>query len=344
MHKTLTINFIGSFTTGYVGEVSDESHICNELEYLGHKVNRIPRDIWKARCENEKLDESWEKTISNLGADINIMCKWHHFAGNPEIDVYPDSYVKILRHRSKAPVLYWVWDYMYDNGMPRWHLPIAKEADLYLTNEFGVKDKYYQNTNFYYFPFDVSDAQIQRQTAEKKYNVAFFGSYIGQGDRISWLPEINRVHPVKVFSWNHEEWKNNGFDAEPAVYGMDFAKKIAECKIVLGFNVNDHCWGYWSNRVGKVLSVGGFLLQRWVPGMELFLRDGAEYFSSVEEAINKIEYFLHHNGERERIAQRGYEIGLDKFTSRSRIKELAILMDRYLKGGIKEYQPPKFIL
>ena len=118
-----------------------------------------------------------------------------------------------------------------------------------------------------------------------------------------------------------------------AVYGNDFIKEVSQTKICLGFSVNPDTWGYWSNRVGKTLTVGGFLLQRYVPGMELFLRDGADYFSSIEEAREKIDYYLKFPQKREEVAQRGYEIGRDRFTSEARIKELMILIDRFKKGA-----------
>jgi spore maturation protein CgeB len=82
--------------------------------------------------------------------------------------------------------------------------------------------------------------------------------------------------------------------------------------------------------------LGGFLLYRYVPGMELFLRDGCEYFSSIDEAVDKIHYYLEHEDERELIADRGHQIGREKFTSEARVKELMILIDRYLKGAFNE--------
>lgn len=324
----MKINFVGNFASGYVGEVADETHITNEIEYLGNQVKRIPRDIWKAHVDSDSTSgHQWPELTNDLKADINIICKWDAF--NKE------DYIQTLRHRSEAPVFYWVWDYMYYNGMPEWHMRMAKTADLYLSND--IKSPHYKDMlNLYYFPFDVSDNAIDKIYAQKKYDVTFFGSHLAQGDRIEWLTEINKATPIKVFSWNFEEWQKLGFDAEPPVWGQNFAQRVAESKIILGFNVEDHCWGYWSNRVGKVLSTGGFLLQRYVPGMELFLRNGCEYFSSIEEANKKIKYYLEHNTERERTAQRGYEIGRDKFTSRARVKELMILCDRYIKGGFNE--------
>ncbi len=327
----MKINFIGSFTTGYVGETADETHLANELEFMGHDVNRIPRDIWKAFADGS--EGARPGVTDHLKADINIIAKWHHFNS--------EDYINILRHRSEAPVFYWVWDYMCDDnpespGIIGWHEEMVAASDLYLGND--VRNPLYsKHKNAYYFPFDVSDYNLDKiNGVDKKIKVGFFGTWLEQGDRSTWLPEINRDYPITVFSWNHEEWTKRGFEAYPAVWGNEFAQKVAECKIILGFNVNDHSWGYWSNRVGKVLTTGGFLLQRYVPGMELFLRDGAEYFSSVVEAKRKINYYLEHNTLRQKIADRGYEIGRERFTSRARIRELSILMDRYLKGGFIE--------
>jgi len=328
--KRYNINFIGNFSLGYVGEKADECILADALEKLGHNVQRVPRDIWKAICDGEWQDQ-WEDFVPDSVVDINIICKWHHFNNS--------KYASKLREDTQAPVFYWVWDYMFDAAIPQWHIEMINGSDLYLGNDVRVVDLYKEAgadiSKLYYFPFDVSDSAYDRVILPKKYDVVFFGSYVGQGDRIEWLKEINKSVPIKVFGWNWLEWGKNGFNAEPAVYGENFVNRVAESKIMLGFNVNDHCWGYWSNRTGKILTLGGFLLYRYVPGMELFLRNGTEYFSSPDEAIEKIKYFLEHDEEREKIAQRGYEIGRQRFTSEARMTDLMILADRYLKGAFK---------
>jgi spore maturation protein CgeB len=223
---------------------------------------------------------------------------------------------------------------------------MAIAADLHLTNEGGDFDKMREyGIKPYYFPMDVSSKEFNRvlidptgpavlQPVQKVHNISFFGSHIGVGDRLEWLKIINQKFPVKIWAPDYEAWKKDGFEAYPAVWGNDFALEVAKSKIVLGFNVNDHCWGYWSNRVGKVLTVGGFLLQRYVPGMELFLRDGVGYFSTSDEAIAKIDFYLKNDDIRSKIAHRGLEIGRNNFTSKARMQELIILIDRYLKGGL----------
>ncbi|MFA5013927.1 MAG: glycosyltransferase [Actinomycetota bacterium] len=329
--EKLIINFIGNYQTGYVGEISDEVMLTREIEELGHKVRRIPRDIWKAVCDGE-WDDNWQDKVPFRDVDVNIICKWNHFNDGKYI-----SKLKEWTSLKEAPVFFWVWDCM--EGFPHGHDQMVKSADLYISNDI-FHPQYKDFTNCYYFPMDVSSEEFDRinleiaPTVEVKYDVAFFGSCIGQGDRLVWIPEINKKHKVVCFGWNHEGWQKLGLEAYPPVYGYDFVQKVAETKICLGFSVNPDTWGYWSNRTGKVLTLGGFLLYQYAPGMELFLRDGAEYFSSIDEANQKIEYYLSHDEEREKIAQRGYKIGRDRFTSKARIKELMILIDRYLKGGL----------
>ena len=323
----MVVNFVGTFTTGYVGEVSDQTHLAREMEALGHIVHRVPQDIWKAYCDGG-WEDSWAKDMP-VKSDINIITKWHHFNDG--------SFISQLRIASGAPVFYWVWDYMIDGVMPGWHIQMVQAADLYLSND--VRCPFFKDTpNAYYFPFDVADGELPRfQISEKKYDVAFFGSWIPQGDRQTWLTEINKTNPVKVFSWNYQEWPKE-FDAKPAVYGVEFNRKVAESKICLGFSVEPNCWGYWSNRTGKTLLAGGFLLQQYAPGMELFLRDGAEYFSSIEEAQEKIDHYLIADNERQEIASKGLKIGRDRFSSKARVKDLMILCERYLKTEGKGWQ------
>jgi len=323
----MKIVFIGNFQKGYVGERADETHLYKEIENLGHNVYKIPRDEWR---EQVLTGSQYPNVPKGFKADCGIIAKWHHF--------FDGRFVKEAKRLYQCPFLYFVWDYMWSSGFPQWHLEMIKEADRYLGNDTRLMKLYEAkgilSQKLYYFPMDVSSKEFDKVIGQKKiHDVVFFGSHMPQGDRVEWIKKINEKFPVKIWSWNYKKWKEDGLEAYPAVYGEEFAKKVAESKIVLQFSVNDHCWGYWSNRIGKVLTVGGFLLARYVPGMELFLRDGAEYFSNVEEAIDKIGFYLENDKEREIIADRGYMIGRDRFTSKARVKELVIYIERYLNGA-----------
>jgi hypothetical protein len=318
--KSLKVNFIGNFGVGYVGETADEVILARELTDLGHKVVKVPRDQWRDICNGVKPNKDW---VLPKVADINIVAKWDGFNGG--------IYINKLREVSGAPVFYWTWDWMQWPDIPRWHLEVALAADVHLTNEGGQLDIMKKaGVNAYYFPFDVADGELPIfNSYQKKYDVTFFGSCIDQGDRKKWLPIIAKKCDLTVFGWNHTGWQELGLKAYPPVYGDDFRKKLAQSKITLQFSTCDHIWGYWSNRVGKVLSAGGFLLARYSPGMELFLRDGVDYFSSPDEAIEKIQFYLRNVPARLSVQMKGKELG-ELFTTKQRIKELVIFIERYL--------------
>lgn len=310
----MIINFIGSFTTGYVGERSDESHLADEMEALGHVVRRLPRDEWR---EHVLTGSNFPNIPTDLTADISIIAKWNGFSDG--------RFANTLKSRSGSPVLYWVWDYMQGED---WHMEMVKASDLYIANDI-FSGQYKGLKNCYYFPFDVSSKEFDRIESDYVRDVAFFGSWIPQGHRQEWLQIINKEIPVTIFSWNYKDWPKE-FDTHPAVYGTEFAKEVGKTRICLGFSVNDNTWGYWSNRTGKTLSVGGLLLQEYAPGMELFLGNGVEYFNSPQEAVEKIKKLIHEVPKRNEL---GYFLGRTFFTSQKRVMDLMILIDRYLKKG-----------
>lgn len=325
----MKVGFIGNYQSGYVGEISDESHLAREIETLGNKVYRIPRDEWREYVI-EGFPQNKYKNVPEIDRlDIVIFAKWAGF--------YDGSFIVKAREKYKCPCFLWVWDWM--QGEP-WHMEAVKAADLYIANDV-FSGKYdilkYETPNYvnnlYYFPFDVADNNFPRfHLKDKTIEVAFFGSWINQGHRQEWLKQINHAIPVTVFSWNYQEWPKE-FSAYPPVYGHDFSRKVAESKICLGFSVDPYTWGYWSNRTGKTLLAGGFLLYEYAPGMELFLRDGVEYFSSVDEAVFKIGFYTVNHLARNGIANRGYDLAQERFSSAARVKDLLILVDRFIHKG-----------
>jgi len=320
----MIVNFVGNTTIGMSGEVADETHIVREMKDQGHDVRFIPRDEWREYVI-EKYPENKYKVPTNLKADINIICKWHHF--------YDGSFVKALKELSGAPVIYWVWDYMpAERTFPDWHLAMAKEADLFLSGEKSMEPDYRANgIRYYYFSFDSCDGNIKTYSElNKKYGVVFLGGYTEQGDRIKYIQEIDKVSPVTAFAPNYQEWKKIGIRAEPAVWGEDFNRVVAESSIVLGFSGNTNCWGYWSNRVGKVLRAGGFLLHQFTPGMEIFLGKKMEYFSSIEEAKEKVKFYMENPEKREDIVKRAL-VDPDEYTSKRKVEQLMILAERFVR-------------
>ena len=70
------------------------------------------------------------------------------------------------------------------------------------------------------------------------------------------------------------------------------------------------------NRIFEVCMAGGFLLCEYVQGIEDFFEIDKEIacFKNIDEAIDKIKYFLTHEDERKTIAEAGYKRAQSDYT------------------------------
>jgi spore maturation protein CgeB len=77
-------------------------------------------------------------------------------------------------------------------------------------------------------------------------------------------------------------------------------------------------------RCFEIMGSGGFLLTDYRGDMEQFFSEGKEYasFSSVEELAEKADYYLCHETERRKIAERGFERIKAEHSYESRVREM----------------------
>lgn len=320
----MRINFIGNYKEDILGDVADEIHMARDLARAGNLVNCGDREVWRAYTLGYDVQEDWRSSL-DFEADIVLVAKWHLFNDG--------KYIETLKKRFNCPVVYMVWDRCTSEH--NWNWEMAKAADLYLTNEGGEIAKLRADgVNAYYFPFDAGNGEYGLGTTPNAPEVVFLGNYMDEGDRVEYLRYIKDYCKLTVFSPRFSAWQSEGIEAYPPIYGEEFNKVVRSAKINLAFSVDDHCWGYWSNRIGRTLAAGGFLMTRYTPGMELFLKDNVEYFSSKEEAVQKILFYLNHPHLIEQMKLKAAHHGQEDFTSIQRMKQLYILLDRYLKGGL----------
>lgn len=331
----MKILFIGNFQQGPGGETADEVHLARELSRYS-ELTRVSRDEWREYVLEDQPKDKY-KVPEKEKFDIAIIAKWHHFFDN--------RFITTIQEKYNCPVFYWVWDSMEGHTVGDWHMNMAQAADLYLSGELGRAPFYRENgVRFYYFQFDSVDGSFKSPThieEEKIYDVVYPGSLNNQNGRLDLLKEINEHVKIKVFAYDHEEWKKQGFDASPAVYGDDFNEMIGRSKIILGTSCDPNLYGYWSNRVGKVLYAGGFLLQQYTPGMEQFLAGRCDFYSSAEEAIEKIEHYLNRENRDPFYEVNNIPDICFMNTSKYKAGQLVVLIDRYLEsnGGEKWILP-----
>jgi spore maturation protein CgeB len=92
------------------------------------------------------------------------------------------------------------------------------------------------------------------------------------------------------------------------VYGDDYCRSIVGAKIFLAFLNREVCDAYTTRSVEIPACRGFMLAERTQKHCELFREnEEAVFFSSDQEMVDKIRYYLDHEEERLRIANAGYE-------------------------------------
>lgn len=295
--KILTI---GNFTTGWDGSICDEEHVAQALEFMGHEV---------IRCQREEKPE--------FGSyDIILISQW---------DGYPATLMDALKHLGKR--VYWAFDHQDQNQ--EWHQRLIQGADLYLSKR--IADSIYPN--WQWLPQDFAPMFLDRYSGEieKDIDVLFTGSYLPWAtERTRTLRAVDKMFNLTIHSFTPDQWRVEGFKN---VYGpvMDDAlpRLIARTKINLSI---DHTIerGYWSDRNAQIMCCGGFVMFRHVPMSETVFRNNINYFHSIDECLENIQYFLDVPEDRRMLEDRGYEYAQANLKVLNRVSDLLVLVSEIL--------------
>lgn len=104
---------------------------------------------------------------------------------------------------------------------------------------------------------------------------------------------------------------------------------LATVKIVIGDSVKSD--NYWSNRVYEMIGRGGFLIHPMVPGLEKEFEPYKHFipynYGDFKGLEKKIDYYLKHDEEREKIKMAGFEYCKANHTYLHRAKELIRILE-----------------
>ncbi|MFB0566240.1 MAG: glycosyltransferase [Candidatus Aminicenantaceae bacterium] len=185
----------------------------------------------------------------------------------------------------------------------KWWIPYL---DYVLTNDRESVRKYKElGAHAMHFLITSNPRIFRRLEVPKKYNVSFVGARIA--DRKIWVDELKvRGIPVEVFG---KGWRSGYVSLDEMV------KIYNESRVNFCF-VKSYSTAYgietrpqMKAKIFDICMSGGFLLCEYIPGIEEHYKIDKEVvcFKNVEEAAEKIRYFLGHEEEREAIAQAGWE-------------------------------------
>lgn len=140
----------------------------------------------------------------------------------------------------------------------------------------------------------------------------------------------NDVFKTRVKMLNHlaskygKRFERFGHTPDKVVRNLPLNELYASTKVVVGDSQPSP--RYWSNRIYETLGRGGFLLHPKVEGIEEEFIDGVHLVlydrDNLEDLTNKIDYYLEHDDERERIRKQGFEHVKNNFTYKHRCIEL----------------------
>ena len=234
--------------------------------------------------------------------------------------IYPKT-LKVLRQLLPSPFLlhYSPDDQLNPDNQSRYHLASISLYDLHVTTktpniqelrDLGARDVYFMDNAFcpdVHRPLPVSPSDRMRLGSR----VGFIGAY--EEARAQSMLQLAKAG-IEIRIWG-PGWKRGHNLSHPnlriegrALWADEYALAICATDINLCFlrKVNRDCQ---TQRSIEIPACGGFMLaERTDEHLKLFEENKeTAYFSSDDELIEKVRYFLKHDEERQRIAMSGRE-------------------------------------
>ena len=294
---------IGNFSgRGWDGSITDENHIADALESLGHEVIRQQRD-------DPNLE--YGGTINNGKEDTDP-----DFILIAQYDHYPEDMIKGLRVTfPTSKVVFWSFDYQ-EWGQP-WCENLIASSDLYLSKR--IADSKYPN--WQWLSQDFAPEFLHRaEPITKDIDVLFTGSYLPWADeRNETIKAVNDKFNLVVHSVNNWPF----LDSHPPIMDEELPGLYARAKVILSI---DHTLeaGYWSDRNAQIICCGRRPLFRYVPLSEATFHDDVDYFYSVEDCLNKIQEQL------DGVTHLHNDPNPEKYKVNSKVKDLLTIVNAYL--------------
>lgn len=167
----------------------------------------------------------------------------------------------------------------------------------------------------HYLPWAAEPMCYKPFPIAERWDWCFVG-YLNNEDRVSLVERFCKEWPVG--DKGYLGWRN------PVVRGYnvleDVAKKFSQSRIILNEAVKTDL----NMRCFEALACKRMLLTEDIPAVRDHFEDGKHLvlFKTVDEAVEKAQYYLAHPDERNAIAEAGYREFLDKHTYMHRAKEL----------------------
>jgi hypothetical protein len=193
----------------------------------------------------------------------------------------------------------------------------GRVADImYLTNRGEVAEYRRHGVNARFITGGC-DPRAHRRVEKPEPHFRSDAAFIGKPntpERVECMRTLAQKFDLKLWG---SGWERHGLNAAGRdVYAAEYRKICAGAKIMLGWNIDPTVELYFSNRTWYTLGCGGFLLTAYSPGMEALFGRGRhlDWFETIDECSEKIDYYLRHEAQRQKIARAGYQLAHEKYS------------------------------
>lgn len=299
----MKVAFLGNFGVSY----SSETHHKRTLESLGHQVfalqeGKTPAEHIQAVAETADMfvwvhTHGWETPSENGRTMVEVLD--HLKSANiPTVTYHLDLWFGLKRQEDLEK------DSFY------------KHIGHFFTVDKQMADWFNENTEVkgHYLPAAVFDQECYMaapsfQFDTFKHDIIFVGS---KGYHPEWQ------YRPQLIDWLRDTYGRRfthiGGDGEiPTTRGQELNTLYADSKIAIGDSLclNFDYPYYWSDRVYETLGRGGFMIHPYIKGMDEHFQDGEHLvfyqFGDFDDLKAKIDYYLTHDEEREKIRLAGHE-------------------------------------
>ncbi len=289
------------------GESPEHAAFLPALRRLGHEVRLV--ETWDRGSYRDlaSLNATLLEAVEEFRPDVVLTVPMNY-------EIWLET-VELIKARGDVITLSWATD-------DSWKY---REVSRFIAGSYDAMATTYDHVVAHYRAdgFDhvcptqwaaISDNLQEPLEAEScRYQVSFIGT--SHGERAQWVEALkDRGIDVACFGYG---WPNGPVEAK------EIPRIIRESCISLNF-ANSQGENQIKARVFEVPGSGGFLLTETARSLDKYYRPDQEIavFSGLDELVSKINHYLAHPRERDRIARAGFQRTREQHTYEHRFKEL----------------------
>jgi spore maturation protein CgeB len=277
------------------------------FKHLGHEV--VHFELWDRNVFTDYADLN-QKLVETIERE----CPDVMFAVQLNYEIWIET-LQLIRSTAKVITVCWATDDSWKyREVSRF---IGKYYDIITTTYENVLKLYKEDgiSTVLLTQWAVSTENIKEPlpASECRYNVSYIGAAHGNRKK---RVEVLRQQGIIVTCYGYG-WPNGPVSPEEVI------RIVRNSVISLNF-ANSRGENQIKARTFEIPGAGGFLLTEYAPGLERFYSIGkeVEVFSDDHELVDKIQYYLKHEKERDLIARAGYHRTIHEHTYDIRMEKV----------------------